>query len=364
MKIGIDGGALSITDERLKVGVYRVVVNLLRGLGRIDRENTYYIYSFDPIEERVMKQFGPAMDNKVLWPVKGWFTVRLPLELRLHPVDLYLGVSQAIPQIHIPAIGFIYDLAFLYHPESYPGSLEKLKRQTAQLVKRSKHIITISQAVKSDIEKEYGFPGEHISVAYPGVDERFTRSGPVYKGKNPYFLFVGALKIGKNVPRIIKAFFQFLAKKKTIYDLYLVGGEYWKDPAIDQAIKQFNLHGRVKKFGFIPDSDLPELYRGATAFVSPSLHEGFCVPAIEAMACGCPVIGSIEGAMKEIVGEAGILVNPEQTIAIEQAMHTMAYNAKQRDRYTVKGIQQSKKYSWDTFSQIILHEIHQILPQA
>ena len=90
MKIGVDGGALSITDDRLKVGVYRVVYNLLRELGKINTENTYYIYSFLPIDRELMREFGPGMVNKVLRPQKGWFSLRLPLELSLNPVDVFL----------------------------------------------------------------------------------------------------------------------------------------------------------------------------------------------------------------------------------------------------------------------------------
>src|SRR3972149_3375119 len=137
MKIGVDGGALSITDDRLKVGVYRVVYNLLRELGKINTENTYYIYSFIPIEREVMKQFGPRMINKVLRPQKGWFSLRLPLELSLNPVDLFLGTSQAVPSSTSHNIGFIYDLGFLYYPDAYPGSYEKLKKQTRELVRKS-----------------------------------------------------------------------------------------------------------------------------------------------------------------------------------------------------------------------------------
>ncbi len=355
MNIGIDGGAISVSDDRLKVGVYQVCVNLFQRLGELDHDNTYYIYSFLPIGE-----FGPRMENKVLRPQKGWFTLRLPLELRLHPVDVFLGVSQAIPTGVSRAIGFIYDLGFLYHPEAYPGSYEKLKKQTEQLVRRSQRIVTISNSVKSDLQKVYGLSNEKIAVAHPGVDKRFTKKGKILIGEFPYFLFVGALKPGKNVPRLIEAFAQFLKKEKKLFDLYLVGGDYWLDPHIEVAIKKYKLEKRVKKLGFVPDEKLPDYYRGAVAFVSPSLHEGFCMPAVEAMACGCPVIGSAQGAMPEIIGEAGLVVEPTDIDAIVRAMQNMAYNAKQRNICVVRGLKQARKYSWDTFAKTVLHEIQTV----
>src|SRR5512135_3099950 len=110
MKIGVDAGTLSITDERLKVGVYKVVCNLLRFLGKADKENTYLLYSFDPIDRGVMKQFGARMENRVLHPKRGWSTIRLPLELRMKPVDLFLGLAQTIPSTSKRNIGFVYDV--------------------------------------------------------------------------------------------------------------------------------------------------------------------------------------------------------------------------------------------------------------
>ena len=106
------------------------------------------------------------------------------------------------------------------------------------------------------------------------------------------------------------------------------------------------------------DEDLPSYYRGAVAYVSPSYYEGFCLPLVEAFACGCPVIGSTKGAMPEIIGDAGIVVGPTDTEALEQAMHDMAYNAKKRKEYVAKGLHQAQKYSWNSFAKAILREIN------
>ena len=156
MIIGVDAGTLSVSDQRLKVGVYRVVYNALRILGQIDRKNHYILYSFDPIDKAIMNAFGPRMHNNVLRPKKGWFTLRLPLELRVHPVDLFLGFSQAVPSSVPRTIGFIYDVGFLYHPDAYPGFYNKLKRQTRDVVDRSAHIMAISETVKKDIRRVSG----------------------------------------------------------------------------------------------------------------------------------------------------------------------------------------------------------------
>ena len=181
---------------------------------------------------------------------------------------------------------------------------------------------------------------KNITVAYPGVDNTFTSSGAKYKNKNPYFLFVGALKRGKNIPFLLRSFAKFLKQIKKPYDLILVGSDYWLDPGIS-----FGPH--VKFLGFVEDKILASLYRGALAFVSPSLWEGFCLPAAEALSCGTAVIASKTGAFPEIVGKSGTLVDPTNEEELTKAFHT----------YAKKISIQPKKFSWSTFA----HTVHKLL---
>lgn len=346
MIIGVDAGALSISDNRLKLGVYWVNVNLLRQLSKIDTKNTYRLYSFMPID----LDFGPRMENRVLRPARGWFSVRLPIELRLHPVDVFLGLSQAIPVSRARNIGFIYDLGFLHYPDAYPSSQKKLTRITADLVKRSDHIVTISHVVKEDMVKH--FAQRDVTVAYPGVGEVFTPLGANHKQKNPYFIFVGALKRGKNIPFLLRGFASFLKQVKKPYDLYLVGSDYWLDPQIELKNIAY-----IKRFGFVPDSKLAELYRGAIAFVSPSLWEGFCLPAVESMACGTPVIGSTTGAFPEIVGSAGILADPHDEKSLTNALIKIAKDKTLRKKLAKAAIRRAKTFSWKKMA----HAVYSLL---
>lgn len=357
MVIGVDAGVLSVTDDRLKVGVYRVVVNALRILSSLDKKNSYRLYSFDPIDPTLMESFGERMENRVLWPVRGWASVRLPLELKIHPVDLFLGMSQMVPRGSTKSIGFVYDLGYLTRKESYSGSYEKLKKQTEEVIQKSARLLTISKAIAEDIQSTFSIDKKNIVVAYPGVDKRFTSVGRSYKAKNRYFLFVGSLKAGKNIPGLLKGFAQFLQTAAMQFDLYLAGGEYWKDPDIDITIRTLNLRSRVKKLGIVPDELLPEYYRGAVAFVSPSFHEGFCLPAAEAMVCGCPVIVSTDRAMREVVGDAGICVSANSPLELSQAMYTLSYNAKKRSASKRKGLIRSQKYTWNEFGKTLLRTI-------
>lgn len=360
MIIGIDAGSLSVTDERLRVGVFRVTYNLLRVLGEIDRKNEYRLYSFRPLDKSFLEAFGPRMTNQVLRPLPGWFTLRLPIELRVHPVDVFLGLSQAIPFGVNKSIGFVYDLGFLHYPNAYPGSYGHLQKRTEDLAKRSTNIVAISKTTAEDLVKTYKYPKKEIEVVYPGVGEEFKPSGEKYRGKHPYILFVGALKKGKNVPAAIRAFDQFLKQSKKTYDFLLIGGNFWEDSEIKRTIKQLDLSDRVKSLGHVADAELPKYYRGASVFITPSLWEGFCLPAAEAMASGVPVIGSTNGSLPEIIGDAGITVDPDNEIKLAESLNNILSNETVRKRMVAKGLSRAKLFSWNKFGQRIFDIIHHV----
>lgn len=346
---------LGVTDDRLKAGVWRVADQLLKELATIDKKNTYRLYSFRPIKD----YFGPRMTNVVLRPSTGFLRARMPIEIGFHPIDVFLGLGQALPPgLSCPSIGCIYDLGFIEYPEAYPDSYKRLKAQTDDLVKRANNIITISQSSKSDIIKHNNISQDLISVIYPGVDSTFTSKGNAFKGIRPYFLFVGSLKRGKNVPMIIRAFAKFLSGTKTSYDLFLVGGNYWEDPQISQLIKKHRLQGSIHVLGFVSDKELSAIYRGATALVIPSLAEGFCLPVVEAMASSVPVIASDIPVFKEIVGDAGILVDPSDDLALVHALREVVKTSVS-DNLRANGLKRAKQFRWDIFARGVLKCVNQ-----
>ncbi len=351
MKIGIDAGAISETDDRLKVGVYRVTLELLKALSQIDKDNQYRLYSYAPIPRTIMSQLDRNMVNIVLKPSLGYMQVRLPLKLAMYPVDIFLGLAQAIPFGAHHAISFIYDLGFIHAPKEYGETAERLKKQTDEAVNRSSHIITISETTKKDIIEIYHKEKSRITVAYPGVSAVFERTGKEHIHPRPYFLSVGLLKPSKHIPTAIRAFGLFLKKIRKPFDLVIVGGDTKLDPSIRETVRNLHLENRILFTGYVPDEEVAEWYRGAESLIALSTHEGFCLPAAEAITCGCPVIFSKDGALPEIVGEAGIRLPTNDILDIARSMLVMTNKKSTRTEYMKKALVQSRKYSWDQFAQ-------------
>lgn len=365
MRIGVDAGCLGISDNRLKTGVYNLSHNVLRELIGLDKTNSYDLYSFYPISKNVLAEYGDRMVNKVLLPKRFWLSGRLSLEMAINPPDVFLGFGQALPFFCRKSILFVYDLAFLRYPELYGRRGLKLNQQTRSGVRRTDKIVAISESTARDLAGLLDIKKEKIVVIYPGVDENFKLQPKStidslrksYNLRCPYFLFVGSLKPIKNISRLIEAFSLFSKKTKADLDLILAGSDFWINQKITKAIAA---NRRVKNLGYVSDNDLSALYSGAEALVSPALYEGFGFPLVEAMACGTPVITSDVGSMPEVVGRAGILVNPLDVEAIEGAMEKLWRNKGLRRQLSLTGLERAKRYSWKGFAKSVLGIIEEV----
>lgn len=369
MIIGVDAGCLSVVDERLRVGVYQLSYNLLDNLSKLDRLNKYLLYSFLPVSQDILSRFGENMGNRILRPRRFWLTARVSLEFLLRRPDIFLGLGQALPFFHpIKSIIFVYDLAFEYYQNCYPDTFNKLSRQTKYAACHSDKIIAISNSTKDDLIKLYGIPKRKIEVAYPGVDpifkpqssKKINKVKEKHNLKKPYFLFVGSLKPIKNIPRIIEGFYKFLKVTNKPYQLVLVGSDFWLDKKIPRYIKKMKLEKEIVNLGYLQRKELPGIYSGAIAFISPSLYEGFGIPLLEAMACSTPVITSNVGSMSEVVDDAGLLVNPENIDEIGKSLIEIVRNRDLRNRLKRRGLERVKKFSWKKFALKVLTAINSL----
>ncbi len=363
MLIGIDCGCLGISKDSSRGGIYSIAKTLLLELGKIDKKNNYILYSFYPIDKKLMNEFGSRMINVVVRPARGWMKIWLPLRINKDKPDIFIGLSQSIPYrfpfIYYPkTIVFVYDIGFEKLPAMYLGFPKKLKVNSRYAVNNCMSIIATSISTKKDLIKIYGADPSKIKVLYPSVADMFNAKGKKFKNAKPYFLYVGALKKTKNIKGLIESFNNFSKKTKLKYELLIAGGGYLSSDA-SSVLKEKNIKN-IKFLGFVKDDILAQLYRGATAFVSPSFYEGFGMPFLEAMKSGAPVIGSNKSSIPEIVGGAGILVDPNDFEKISSAMLSVTIDSKLKNKMTKEGIKASKKFTSLSFAKGVLSTINNI----
>jgi glycosyltransferase involved in cell wall biosynthesis len=223
-------------------------------------------------------------------------------------------------------------------------------------IKKATRIIAVSHTTKHDIIEHLGIPEERISVVYEGIDHQVFR--PV--GRRcmgfPYLLFVGAEHPRKNFTGLLKAFSQLKSKGK-FKDLKLVkvgkaGGQEadFRRKSL-QAVKELQLSNDVIFTDYVPEEDLPSYYSGAECFILPSFYEGFGFPPLEAMACGCPVIVSNMASLPEIVGDAGVIVDPHDTNSMGRALYLVLSDDSLKKSIISKGLKRASEFSWEKTAQ-------------
>jgi glycosyltransferase involved in cell wall biosynthesis len=280
-------------------------------------------------------------------------TLRLSAYFIFHKIDVFIALSQAIPRHHpFKIIGIVHGLDFF--KEFHGKNLKKLKKNTDFMIENSNVVITTSNFLSRSIEKTYKI--NDVKVLNLGTNLYFKKDGDSYKNKNPYFLFVGSLKPSKNLNRIIKAFLAFQKNNNQKYDLLIIGGDFWFPGYFKELMRKIKSKN-IKYLGMVPNKELPKYYRGAVALVSPSLYEGFGLPLVEAMKCGCPVIAGNKSAEGEVVGEGGILVDPFDYKKISNAMGQIVENNKKLRKLALKS---ADRFSWNKFAKDFYRSLNSI----
>jgi glycosyltransferase involved in cell wall biosynthesis len=224
---------------------------------------------------------------------------------------------------------------------------------TPLTLKTSDKIISVSQHTKNDLIKYFKIPEDKIKVIYEAANENYkplkenemNKIKQKYNLNYPFILYVGGLAPNKNVERLIKALYK-LKKQGIKHKLIITGVKRYKYKSIFETIDKLNLQKDVIFTGYVPDEDLPALYNAADLFVYPSLYEGFGLPPLEAMQCGTPVITSNTSSLPEVVGDAGIMVNPYNVNELANKMYEVLTNDGLKEELSKKGLERAKLFSW------------------
>lgn len=370
MVVGIDGNEANIAK---RVGVGKYAYELL---------TQFYKYKVLSIKYKVYLKDKPLADlppqtdgweYQIVGPKKFWTQFGLPLALYLQKPqsDVFFTPTHYAPRFcPCPRVISIMDLSYFYFPEMFRRSdLWQLKNWTTYSVKKAAKILTISQATKNDIIKYYQVPEEKVVVTYPGGDEVSSIKYQVLSMKNikekygikgDYILSVGTLQPRKNFVRLIQALNILISQYPNI-SLVIVGKPGWLFEEIYQAPKKFGVEKKVKFLNYVPDKDLPGLYKGAICFVLVSLYEGFGIPILEAMNNECPVVASNISSLPEVVGEAGVLVDPYDIGDIARGIKKAI---SQRKEFIEKGLKQSHHFSWEKCAKETLKVLERIASES
>lgn len=278
------------------------------------------------------------------------------------------------PGVKGKKIAFVHDMAY----RAYPDTLKKetkaaLSTSMERTCKIADCIITISEFSKQEIIKYLNVPENKIHVISLGVDTKYYHSNYTeqmiqavkdkYGIHEKYLFYQGTLEPRKNLKKLIEAYAISIKNIPYAPDLILAGKKGWMYDEIFETVKLFKLEEKVKFLGYIELEEIPKLMSGAIAFVYPSLYEGFGLPPLEAMACGAPVIASNVSSIPEVVGNAGILVNPQSKEEIAEAMIKIVKDEQLRNELHEKGIIRARKFQWSKATEQVIEIIEEVKKQ-
>ena len=285
---------------------------------------------------------------------RRWWSLGLPLHLLRNSFDLFHGTNYEVPfWSRRPTVVTIHDLSMMLLSGVHRDELISRSRwRLPFMVKRASRIITPSNSIKKEVCEAFKIPPDKVAVTPEAPRPVFRRrEDPELLRRlgieGDFILFVGTIEPRKNLRRLVTAFEQMLRNTTLSAKLVIAGGKGWMMDSFVSFIEEQGVADRVCLTGYLQDEDLCSLYSACTAFIYPSLYEGFGLPPLEAMACGAPVITSRTPALMETVGSAARLVDPESVDDIAQAMTDLLSDSKAREHYAELGKTHVKNFSWE-----------------
>ena len=368
MKVAID------IRRMTEFGVGTYTRNVVSALSRLDRENEYVLIG----TPQKVPELGALPANFRTVPLldsdnsaRGYLQCRSVLkELRCDVVHIphLFGVPRSLPCPYVMTVHDVLEYMTRANQRSSLGRALHLQL-TRRVLKGAARVFAVSKFTKSEIEKLFGIAPDHIEVVYNAIDERFLHGHATdaerqllaerYQVNYPFLLYAGRISPHKNVVRIIEAFSALKAEldkegKYAGLKLIIIGDELSKHPDLRRTVIRGGVQNDVRFLGFVPIEVLRVFYDAAKIFVFPSLYEGFGLPPLEAMAHGTPVLASNTSSLPEVVGNAAVLVNPENVFEIMRALHRVLTDQGLREKLKRRCYEQAKKFSWDVSARQIL----------
>ncbi len=347
-------------------GVGTYIRNVVRTLAQLDRESKYFLIG-SPDKVAECSPLPPNFHAVALGgsddTLQGNLAFRAIVR-RLECDVVHIPHLFWIPRgLSCPYVLTVHDLLEHMYGSRNASSLRRNVHfyLTRRVLRRAARVIAVSQFTKNEIEKLLAIPDARIEVVYNAIDERFLHGHATeadreliaqrYLVNYPFILYAGAIRPHKNVVRIIEAFSALkseLQKEQRYLDLKLIiiGDDLSSHPRLRRTVVRSAVQNDVRFLGFVPIEVLRIFYDVAKIFVFPSLYEGFGLPPLEAMAHGTPVVTSNTSSLPEVVGNAALLVNPENVFEIRRGLQRALLDSALREQMKQRGYEQTQRFSW------------------
>lgn len=358
MRIAIDA---HMVGER-ETGNESYTRNLLRGLATLpDDDNQYQVLTPHPDALRAVIPVPPRFEVVRVHPAASVLRIPfgMPMAVRRSKSEL-LHVSYIAPPVPLcRTVVTVHDLSYLAHPEWLSARVRLLLRLLVPpSLRRASRVIAISDFTKRDLVERYATPEKKIAVVPEAPAAWFTpladaASQPLPSGvREPFILAVGNLEPRKNLATLIEAFSDLVHHRGFRGSLVIAGQDKYRGEEVSAAVARLGVQSSVTLTGFVDDLTLRLLYNRAALFAYPSLYEGFGLPPLEAMACGCPVVASQATAIPETVGSAAILVDATSVAALAEGMARVLNDPALARRLSVQGRAHAGRFSWERTAQL------------
>jgi glycosyltransferase involved in cell wall biosynthesis len=395
LKIGFE--AISLSEQNL-TGIGNVTFQIINNILSLDKNIKYYVFSLEEVIHKfntkqiiyclVKRPFKNGLEictNKLkiekfiifyyywrllksIFIILDTITIHLNIAivLRKHRIDAYIGFFANFFPIYIPngikKYWVIYDLVWKFYPETMKINQKIYNFLIHYNMKRCDALFSISENTSNDLRFDLKIKNKihtallaaDANIFFPAKLYQINNIKKKYNIRNDYILSVSTIEPRKNIDIILRACSMIDNKK---INIVLVGAIGWASNRITKIIEQLGIKDRVILTGFVNEKELSPLYSGAKAFLFPSIYEGFGLPVLEAMQCGCPVIASNCSSIPEIVGDAGILLDPNNIIDWITTINNVLSNMKLSLELTKRGIIRAQKFSWKNTGKIFLNEI-------
>jgi glycosyltransferase involved in cell wall biosynthesis len=350
-----------------RAGIGRYAQELAAALLAVAPEHEYTAFYNRAAEARPDPPLDRLPHLTLSWDDKPW-RLRVLLAQLLHRsqdslfrgADLFHATDHLLPRLsHVRSVFTLHDLTFRLYPQAHSHwNRWFLALMLPRFLRAADALVADSECTRRDAVRLYGTDAAKIRVIYPGVSSRFRSASTAivrqkYGLPDRFILSASTIEPRKNLITLLEA---FAASTEQTGDrrpaargwkLVVAGKKGWLYEDFFRRLHELEMEGQVALLGFVPDDDLPALYSAADLFVFPSLYEGFGLPALEAMACGTPVIASNTSSLPEVVGDAGLLVDPHDTSGLAAAMEQVLADEWLRAEMRAKGIERAKTFTWE-----------------